>query len=164
MNLRFQKKQFSLMLCCIKQDCSSIMKECSTTQGGRVLSNLYKHMDVSFIFYSYFLMKNQWFRGFLIQRILWCNRYLQLPGAELQHLSQQCPKQRGTCSEEDWAPSSVICIGLNSAAFSDKVKFQQCRISCRPRLRLLRTSASCKTVPEYVQGRHRGSMMPSSYM
>lgn len=151
------------------------MKECSTTQGGRVLFNLYKHMDVSFIFYSYFLMKNQWFGSdleviwklfgrFLMQRILWCNHYLQLPRAELQHLSQQCPTQTGTCSEEDWAPSSIIGIELNSAAFADKVKFQQCRISCRPRLRLLSTSASCKIVPEYVQGGHRGSTMPSSYV
>ena len=152
------------MLCCIKPDCCFTMKECSTTQGGRILSTLCKHMDVSSIFYSYFLMKNQLFRGFIIERILCCNRYLQLPGVELQHLSQRRPTQAGTCSEEVWAPSSIIDIELNSAGFSDKVKFQQCGISCSPKWRLLRSSASCRTVPEHVQGGHRGNMMPPSNM
>lgn len=119
------------------------MKECRTTQGGRILSNLCKHMDVFFTFYYNFLMKNLWFRGFRIKRTLWCNQYLQLPGAELQYLSQQCPTQAGTC--EDWSPSSITDIKLNSAGFSGKVRFQQCRISSSSRLRFSRTSASYRT-------------------
>lgn len=144
MNLRLQK--INLMLCCTKPDFYFTMKEYSTIQRGRVLSSLYKHMNISLIFYSYFLMN---FGGFVIEWVLWCNYYFQFPGAELQHLSQQCPAQTGACSEEDWAPPSIIDIQLNPAGFSDKVKFQQCRISHSGRLRLLRTSASCGPVTEY---------------
>lgn len=45
---------------------------------------------------------------------------------------QECPTQPGTCSEEEVPPTPLLLslVQLNLAGFSDKVKFQQCRISC----------------------------------